>query len=150
LACRDELVFSKILKMPKWVLPLFFLPLLLCWNLGSQLRAPILPGTLALAFGGLLFFCLVSPQGGFINQVFCSKVLTRLGKYSYGLYVLNQPIAFFPGNIKVFDKVIRIIHYPLAGTFIYALLAFGFTFGLAWLSWHLLEKPFLNMKKRFV
>lgn len=68
--------------------------------------------------------------------------LVYLGKVSYGLYLfhllgvmLADDVLMIPGGLK--RGLLRII------------LSLGFTVGLATLSYHFLEAPFLRMKNRF-
>lgn len=59
----------------------------------------------------------------------------RIGDYSYGLYIYSFPIQ---QTIVHFDKKIGVLQ-------LFAL-SFGLTLILAVLSWHLLERPALNLK----
>jgi peptidoglycan/LPS O-acetylase OafA/YrhL len=103
----------------------------------------------ALGFAALLLFALTATTASLCNRVLCSRMLRTLGKYSYGLYVFNQPIAFFPGNERFHDQLVSWITLPLAATVIHAIAGMTLTFGAAWISWHVLEKHFLKLKPRF-
>lgn len=97
----------------------------------------------ALMFMGLVYLAL-SPESH-LHRWFQAPWLRHIGKYSYALYVFHQMF------IMVYWKIFR---EPLEGfglslpvvQFIYHILAFAATYGLARLSWHFIEKPFLEMK----
>jgi len=69
------------------------------------------------------------------------RPLETLGRYSYAMYLLHMPCRL------VVTRVFR--PESAAGQLWFYALAGGLTFGTAWLSWHLLEKRFLALK-RFV
>ena len=76
--------------------------------------------------------------------------MRSFGKYSYGLYVFNQAIAFFPGNVLFHDRLVLMLGSSLIATVVHAVAGIAVTFVIAWSSWHLLEKHFLKFKGRFV
>src|SRR5262249_28977830 len=85
--------------------------------------------TLALAFGGIVLYAVTTP-----SRVLAWQPLRTLGKYSYGLYVLHQPIM----------TVARIgFHMPDASVGAgrsFTLIMLPIVFVAAWLSYHLYEK----------
>jgi peptidoglycan/LPS O-acetylase OafA/YrhL len=100
---------------------------------------------IALLMGGLLVRAVVGPPTcAFVR--FCKTNLMRtLGRYSYGMYVFHTMIlawvlAHFAAGPHagwmtfLLDGVAR----PVIGT--------GMTFGVAWLSYHVLEKRMLALK----
>jgi peptidoglycan/LPS O-acetylase OafA/YrhL len=105
---------------------------------------------LTLFFGSLIV--LASPireNAGLIGRVLLNPVLRTFGKYSYGAYVLHiflmGAMARFvlrPGSGSIFGSG------PLA---LLAVLTIGVTLtqAIAWLSWHVYERPFLRLKKYF-
>lgn len=69
--------------------------------------------------------------------------LQRIGTYSYGIYVLHDPLAY------VMDQI-GVLHRPAAGdglleTLIYFVVMSGLTIGVGALSWHCFEKPILGL-----
>ncbi len=110
---------------------------------------------LALLFGGLVAISVTSPRGSAIERVLSSRLMRTLGKYSYGLYLVNFPLR---GLIR--DRVFgptegaRIPFRPLFGSLLPAQALFYVvsavaSFGVAWLSFHLFETPFLRLKRFF-
>ncbi|MBS1506537.1 MAG: acyltransferase [Bacteroidetes bacterium] len=74
--------------------------------------------------------------------------LTRLGKYTYGFYLLH-PLAMYISEIVLF-KVALLDRHTLLPLAAFALMTIPLTYGLARLSYQYLELPFLNLKKRFI
>lgn len=71
------------------------------------------------------------------------RPLRYLGKISYGLYVYHSPIIWFSGRIAdlgIDNPILK----PLT-----ALIALIATILIASLSFHLMEKPIINLKDRF-
>ena len=76
-----------------------------------------------------------------------SKLLTGLGKYTYGMYMLH-PLVLFALNIVL----VRIINVPVDGTlgmWVHFCAVLPLTIFVAWLSYNLLEKKFLLLKEKF-
>jgi peptidoglycan/LPS O-acetylase OafA/YrhL len=71
------------------------------------------------------------------------KPMQYLGKISYGLYVYHAPLLWFAGRIRDL-RIPEPTAKPLA-----ALIAFVATLLVASASYHLMEKPILNLKDRF-
>lgn len=74
------------------------------------------------------------------------KILNNWGKYTYGLYLLH-PIGLW--MITLFVDYFDIYIDSFSAKSIVALFALIATCMAAYISYHYLEKPFLNMKKRF-
>lgn len=84
----------------------------------------------------------VAGQGMF-NRFLEWSPMRYMGKISYGLYVFHQPIIWFAFDIQELG-VEKSLVKPFA-----AVIAFFGTLLVASLSYHLLEKPILNLKDRF-
>ncbi len=101
---------------------------------------------LSLGFGIILDYFVIN-DGSRINQLLGSKLITYLGKISFGLYIFHLPLytwlpkifEFF--NFKFEDQVS--LYLMETG------LHFCITLILAMLSYKYLEKPFLKIKHRF-
>lgn len=72
------------------------------------------------------------------------KTAVYWGKMTFSLYLLH-PIARRIADILIPDR----FDYPKGSPVTEALLGLVFVFGLAYLSYHYLEMPFLQLKKRF-
>jgi peptidoglycan/LPS O-acetylase OafA/YrhL len=91
----------------------------------------------AVASTALVYLSLFSSQK-WLQVVFQNKFMVYTGVVSYGLYLLHK-IPF--GLVESF----RLYRYPLMAPLIITLVAYA----LAALSWNLLEKPFLRLKRHF-
>jgi peptidoglycan/LPS O-acetylase OafA/YrhL len=119
---------------------------LLCFGIRGHYR--IIPGGDELSILGTLIGYNALVAGAvaimlaFIGMPLRSATLQYLGKSSYGLYVYHL------GCILVMDKVFTmdpgVVHAVLR-----VLVAFAFTVALSALSYAIIEKPFLNLKRRF-
>lgn len=97
---------------------------------------------IALASAALIVALTSYPPEGLLRRLFRGKFLHFLGQYSYAIYLLQTiPLLLFQrllqnsqgfGNWMAYNLLV-----PLA------------CFGLALLSWHLLEKRMLTLKKYF-
>lgn len=118
----------------------------------SDLRNPVY-GNVAMQTVGYTFAALASAGGiahalgtpdGRVSTVLRWRVLRWLGTYSYGLYVYHWPI------VSVMDRVCARMAPPslgLAGLFV--VLSVVLTLVAAFISYRLLEMPFLRLKTVF-
>ncbi|MCB9305741.1 MAG: acyltransferase [Lewinellaceae bacterium] len=124
----------------------------LCWS-GYEIAGIFVHGTeqrlftlSALFFGAMLYLSLNTHPRALIRRICENRFLMHLGKYSYGLYVFH--LMFEYAWLRWFGKALISSTLPPAlGQTIYLLLAFAGTYALARLSWALIERPFLRMKK---
>jgi peptidoglycan/LPS O-acetylase OafA/YrhL len=88
-------------------------------------------------------------RSGWKFRLIANPVFTSLGKYSYGLYVLHM--FFAPAYVALFGwkKLIALTGSYNAAIVIHLVLAIACSWGIAWLSYHLMEKHFLRLKVFF-
>ncbi len=101
---------------------------------------------LCLIWGSLLVLILVAPASARLAKGFEFGALRSLGQYSYGLYLLHLPVAITLGVAAPAAPFRR--HFAIA-QFAFWTLAIGGSYGLARLSWILIEMPFLRLKRHF-
>jgi len=95
----------------------------------------------------------------FIGSFLQHKVVVYLAKISYGMYLYHIFVAYlFWKVISIINnyathqlhldlsKIINFLAIPLVSFFIY----FALSVVMAVLSWHFLEKPISNLKRRFI
>ena len=68
-----------------------------------------------------------------------------LGKYSYGIYVWH--VLFSPVSYVAADLRVQFGFY--GATILSFLFGSGIALALAFVSYHLIERPFLRLKSRF-
>ena len=68
----------------------------------------------------------------------------RTGDYSYGIYLYHQPLL----QIVIVLFPVLSLASPYGGLFTFAA-GLPFVIGVAWLSWHVIEKPILAMRRRY-
>ncbi len=93
---------------------------------------------LGILYSGVIGYCVINENSGVITKIIKQKPLKYLGKISLGIYVWHVLIIFLMrGHItgySIFNFLILV----------------GLTTLLASMSYYWLEKPFLQLKKRFV
>lgn len=105
---------------------------------------------IAVAFGGLVLFAITVRQGTGAYRFLTTPALTTAGRYSYAMYLVHLPIAWLlyqRADLAADIPALAGSHIP--GESVFATVAFISTFAIAWLSWRLLEAPFLGLKDRF-
>lgn len=97
-----------------------------------------------------IFLLLVLRQRqGFISAVLLTPFVRFAGKLSYAIYVFHFPLLLlcrellFHGDFPEWHGMV----WPAA--LLTGALALPLTFLVAWISWHVLEKPCLSLKRRF-
>jgi peptidoglycan/LPS O-acetylase OafA/YrhL len=73
--------------------------------------------------------------------------LRFLGKYSYGLYVLH--VFVLDLGLPLRDTILKWTHSKAAAVGGAGILELAIAIALAWVSYHLYERPFLRMKHYF-
>ena len=105
---------------------------------------------LTIGFGGLLAIVLDARSGTVLRRLFESRPLVTAAKFSYGLYVVHLGVAF----VLIPRVVGAWWTKPVDGSLFFANLGFLALAGtaslaIAWVSWHLLEKRALALKRYF-
>jgi peptidoglycan/LPS O-acetylase OafA/YrhL len=91
----------------------------------------------ALASASLVYLSLYSKQAG-LQSALTNRFMVYTGTISYGLYLLNK----IPTETA---QAMRLDRYPLLAAPILLVVCYG----VAVVSWNLLEKPFLRLKRYF-
>ncbi len=113
-------------------------------------RLPPLRETMyALFFGGVIVLAVTTSASGWWGRLWTFSSLRFLGKYSYGMYVIQNFLkAAFPPEV-VIASLAAGIGSIFWGRCSYLAVMSIVTLFAALLSWHLLEKHFLRLKSRF-
>ena len=102
---------------------------------------------LAFAYAAWVLFSFArSGDGSALQKILCSKKLTTIGKYSYGMYVYHVPILTATSLIGS-----RLLYFreSTALLVLFILVVIALTFITAKLSFDLYESRFLRLKKYF-
>lgn len=78
-----------------------------------------------------------------------ARPLRAVGKYSYAMYVFHKPLHDYVGKPLVVALNIDASHTIILNL-VYIITGMMVTFAAAFISWHLFEKHFLQMKRFFV
>ncbi len=101
----------------------------------------------------LAYFVLraIAPDKSFFQKILSFKYLQLIGKYSYALYVLHAPICYWAGSHFPVPSLVQ--NLPPTWSFVHSLylilIQFVLSIAAAVISWNILEKHFLKLKKYF-
>lgn len=99
--------------------------------------------------GAVLVLVMTGRETAWHVRLARSRFLRFFGKYSYGLYVIHQPVIYLMASVGVTAAALA-MHVHGAGPAIVLMNVMGFSVSLALAlsSWHLIEKPCLKLKDR--
>jgi peptidoglycan/LPS O-acetylase OafA/YrhL len=153
LAVRNPDWLRRVRRSSPYVLSLSILGMLAIGRLGHEVRVRgYYTETIGFTLTACAYACAVlwaflqNGTGSILDRVLNTAVLRMFGKYSYGIYVYH---------LIIFLVLAGIFHtYSWYGqSFVPSMLAcfafIGVSLGVAALSFHFIETPFLSMKKYF-
>ncbi len=140
------------ISVPAWLVLTLVIPAL--WHISraaSHWTSDFLYGVLAAVFASLIVLVITPSTGwlGLPGKICNRKPLRWFGRYSYGIYVYHFPIWIASG-IFLQDRHLwsRMRATPTLGVG-FVLANIGVSIAVAYASYHLYEKHFLNLKKYF-
>lgn len=96
----------------------------------------------------LIVFSTTNNKLVFFSAILNNKVIIYLGKISFGLYIFHLISNFIAGYI--FTIASGISTYNLVARSVFVFVAgLTLTIGFSIISYHLIEKPFLQLKKKY-
>jgi peptidoglycan/LPS O-acetylase OafA/YrhL len=112
---------------------------------------------IAVLFGAVLLLAVTAEPASALARVLGSRVLRVFGTYSYGIYLMHLPlravireVVFGPSWVKApHFRFPVILGTEIFGQILFDLIAFGVVLGVAWISFHVFEKRFLELKRFF-
>lgn len=151
--CREP---GGLTRYVKYVIPLFvvgFLAFLATFLISHYARRGcfiLTAGQLALdaMFCAVLAGAVALPRTHPIVSIFSSHPMRFFGKYSYAMYVAHLPVLFFVRSYwnTIDAPALRIPLLPQLG---FLAVVTALTVGASLVSWHLIEKRFLVLKRFF-
>jgi peptidoglycan/LPS O-acetylase OafA/YrhL len=104
-------------------------------------------GAFRILFAGLLLHALFAPASSAAGRFFRSRVMTVLGTYSYGLYVYHHFLSYYFTTHGTEFVLARAVGSHTLAVFLQALAGMAVSMAVAWLSYELFEKRFLELKR---
>lgn len=103
---------------------------------------------LALGFAALIAAAVLG-QGKWYQRALSAGWLRSFGRYSYAIYVLHVPICYGSLDLLARTSLAPALATP-AGRTCWAVGGVALSYGSAIVSWHLLERHFIALKRHFV
>ena len=116
---------------------------------GVELVAGARPMLILLLLACLLMWALVAPERSATSRFFRSRFMVFLGTYSYGLYVYHHFISYYLAISHTELGLARWLGSHAAAVALQATLGASASLGVAYLSYELFEKRFLQLKPLF-
>ena len=69
-----------------------------------------------------------------------------MGRYSFALYVLHYPVTIWLARSMTLSTIPRPGGSGLLQLAMFSFVAFAVSFALAWVSWRVIEAPFLRLR----
>ncbi|MCA9132775.1 MAG: acyltransferase [Planctomycetales bacterium] len=138
-------------SLKKWTYAVF--PIALTVGVGCalfKLRAYTVSHTLwPLIWASVLIWLLTAGQQRQLARFFNLSPLRKLGKYSYAMYVFQSPLIPLTAGVVSVPQLAAWSGSQLWAPVLYLLLLSALTYAAALLSWYLLERHCLKLKRWF-
>ncbi|PYO07361.1 MAG: hypothetical protein DMD30_11175 [Gemmatimonadetes bacterium] len=113
-------------------------------------RGTAMFGSIAIsALGAAALVISLSPRKSRLAYTLRSRVLRIFGRYSYAIYIVHTAVLAGLNHYRPFASLPSIGGFALPAQTLWALAYVGLSTGVAMLSWHLVEKHFLRLKRFF-
>jgi peptidoglycan/LPS O-acetylase OafA/YrhL len=103
----------------------------------------------AVAFVGFLALIVTSTRGGILSRVLSLPALRHFGKYSYAMYVFQNPLIPLMSGIASAEVLAAWTGESILSSLLHVAILFVATWGCALASWYLLERHCIALKHRF-
>jgi peptidoglycan/LPS O-acetylase OafA/YrhL len=142
---HDPSLHGRIRKIAPIAMASVFVALIAIGLLGS--RAFGIPALLVrFLFMACMAMVLLSPKRSVLSRASENAFLRFLGKYSYGMYVVQLPLVVL---IPIASVTGQLPSSPIVQGAVYVAFMFGLITMVAFLSYHLFESHFLRLKHWF-
>ncbi len=113
----------------------------------NQFLEPVGTTLFAIFFAAMMLYCLSVHKNNLVKRILELKVLRFFGKYSYSMYIFHVPVlALLRPNLFVF------LHKHMPSNFAYVIdniICFVLVILVSQITWFLIEKPALKLKRFF-
>jgi peptidoglycan/LPS O-acetylase OafA/YrhL len=116
---------------------------------GMELLGAVRPALILMLLACLLMWAVIAPERSAISRFFRSRPMVFLGTYSYGLYVYHHFISYYLSANRTELEVARWLGSHGTAVAVQATLGASVSLALAYLSYELIEKRFLRLKRLF-
>jgi peptidoglycan/LPS O-acetylase OafA/YrhL len=116
---------------------------------GLELVLPVRAALILMLLACLLVWALIAPERSATSRFFCSRSMVFLGTYSYGLYVYHHFISYYLTANSTDLALARWLGSHVVAVALQATLGASASLALAYLSYELFEKRFLELKRLF-
>ncbi|MGH3429319.1 MAG: acyltransferase family protein, partial [Mycobacteriales bacterium] len=116
---------------------------------GLGLMGGVRPMLIEVLLAGLLMWALIARERSATSRFFKSRFMMFLGTYSYGLYVYHHFIAYYLISNRTELKLAPLLGSHGAAVALQATVGAAASLGVAYLSYELIEKRFLRLKRLF-
>jgi peptidoglycan/LPS O-acetylase OafA/YrhL len=116
---------------------------------GLELVLPVRAALILMLLACLLVWAIRAPERSVTSRFFCCRPMVFLGTYSYGLYVYHHFISYYlTSNRTEFELALWLGSHG-AAVALQAILGAGISLIIAYVSYELFEKRFLQLKRLF-
>jgi peptidoglycan/LPS O-acetylase OafA/YrhL len=91
----------------------------------------------------------ISARALWVTRTLQSPILRSFGRYSYAIYVVHTAVLAALDHYRPFASLPMLGGFALPAQTIWAITYVGLSTGIAMVSWHLVEKHFLRLKRFF-
>jgi peptidoglycan/LPS O-acetylase OafA/YrhL len=114
-----------------------------------ELVLPVRAALILVLLACLLLWALIAPERSASSRFFRSRSMVFLGTYSYGLYVYHHFVSYFLATNRTDLGLTLWVGTHWAAVVLQAGLGASASLALAYLSYELVEKRFLRLKRPF-
>jgi len=116
---------------------------------GLELVLPVRAELVLMLLACLLLWAVVAPERSAASRFFRCRLMVFLGTYSYGLYVYHHFISYYLTSNRTELELARWLNSHSAAVALQATLGTGISLAVAYISYELIEKRFLRLKRLF-